>query len=272
MALMALILLIFNVLFSVNLLAQQGIQTLEGKVDLIVYLEKSADPLTVSQLLQELKELPEVKTLTYTTEEEALASLLETYSTELNPFTTYDLENPLPASIQIVTEQPEDHETIVAYLEQPTYETLFLDIESRNENEQIVKNLSQITEFSQKILMGIVVTFLVGSLLIIANAIHLTLFHRKKEIEIMRLVGAPLNFIRAPFLVEGALYGMSSTIVAFVLFLIFIHTIDLTQISFLQGDISYTPLFLIQLIASALLGMGSSLLALQNYLKRFSNE
>lgn len=266
--LMALILLIFNILFGVNLMAQRSIEALEQKVDLIVYLSENADPLLISRLVQKLKEFPEVLEITYTTKEEALESLLIQYAGGLNPVTEYDLENPLPSSLQIVTEKPEDHEDVMTYLEQASYESLFLDIESRAENEAIVANLTQITTFTEKLLLGIVVTFLLGSVLIIANAIHLTLFHRKREIDIMKLVGAPMGFIRAPFVLEGALYGIGSVGIGFVLFVIFIQTIDLSQIQFLQGKITYGPLLAVQLIAGSLLGMGSSLFALQPYLKR----
>lgn len=267
-ALMALILLIFNILFSVNLLAQQGIQALEEKVDLIVYLSDDADPLLVTQLTQELESMTEVTEVQYVTKEEALESLVSTYSDELNPFANYDLDNPLPASLQIVTENPQDHEIILAVLDQSQYENLLLTVESNDENAQIVNNLTQITGFTEKLLFGIVLTFLFGSILIIANAINLALFNRKNEIEIMQLVGAPLSFLRAPFMIEGAFYGLSSVAIGFLLFLLFTQTIDLSDLTWIEGDIAYLPLLGVQIVASLCLGMGSSLLALQNYLKR----
>lgn len=266
--LMALILLIFNIIFSVNLIARQGIADLQEKVDLIVYLENDADAILINQVVQALDKLPEVTSVIYTTKEEALASLLDKYSDKINPFTTFDLDNPLPASLQIITAQPEDHQTVLEYLNLPNYEGLFLDIEMNAENEQIVTNLTQITQFSEKILFGIVTTFLIGSLLIIANAIHVTIFNRKREIEIMRLVGANLHFIRSPFVIEGAFYGLGSVLLSFGVFILFAQAIDLSSITWLQGEIYYGRLFVVQLLASLLLGMSSSLLAIQHYLNK----
>ena len=264
---MTLILLIFNIIFTVNVIAHDAITELKGKVDLILYLKDDTDPLTINRLLKELEAFPETKTITYTSKDEALAGLLDKYSADLNPFTDTNLDNPLPASIQIITEKPEDHEVILTYLEQANYENLVMDVESNRENQQIATTLLKVTRFSEKLLLGIILTFIIGSLLIVANAITMTIFHRKKEIQIMQIVGANLNFIRAPFLIEGAFYGVLSVFLSMGLLLGFIQSIDLSQITFLTGNLNYTLLFITQILIGALIGMTSSHFALHYYLK-----
>lgn len=251
-----------------NILATQAIDDLGEKVDLILYLQPDADTLLITQLTEELKAFPETITVSYTSREEALESLLEKYSDQIDPFSEYNLENPLPSSLQIITEDPEDHETIMAYLEQSTYKTLLLDIESNQDNQQIVNNLIQVTQFSEKILMGIIITFLIGSGLIITNAIHMTIFSRKKEIQIMRLVGANLNFIRSPFLIEGGFYGAMAVIISLALLIGFMQNLDLTQLSYLTVDIKYGRLFLFEIISGVAVGMTSSWMATHYYLKK----
>jgi cell division transport system permease protein len=265
---MALILFIFNVIFTVNLIAQSTITELKSKVDLILYLQDDADPLIVNQLQNELRAFPETQDILYTSKEDALKGLLSKYSDEINPFADSQLENPLPSSLQIITEQPEDHEIILSYLEQANYESLILDVESNRENQQIAANLLKVTDFSEKLLLGIIFTFILGSLLIVANAIAMTIFHRKKEIHIMKIVGANLNFIRSPFLIEGAIYGIMSVILSMGLLVLFIKNIDLTQIGFLSNGINYSLLFISQFIICAIIGMVSSHIALRYYLKR----
>ncbi len=264
---MALILFIFNIIFTVNVLAKEAIHNLEGKVDLIIYLTDDADSLLINQLIQELNVFPETEAVTFTSKEEALASLLDKYEDDVNPFANYDLENPLPASIQVITEEPEDHETILAYIEQSSYSSLFLDIESNQENRQIVENLIQITDFTKKLLLGILLAFLLGSVMIIANAIHITIFNRKKEIDIMRLVGASYSFIRSPFLIEGAFYGIAAVILSMILLLLFVQNLELLETSFLTVQLPYARLLLCQVILSIILGMGSSWLATNYYFK-----
>lgn len=264
---MTLILLIFNIIFTVNVIARDAITELKSKVDLILYLKDDTDPLIANRLIKELEAFPETKTITYTSKDQALAGLLDKYSADLNPFTDTNLDNPLPANIQIITEKPEDHEVILTYLEQANYENLVMDVESNRENQQIATTLLKVTRFSEKLLLGIIVTFIIGSLLIIANAITMTIFHRKKEIQIMQIVGANLNFIRAPFLIEGAFYGILSVFLSMGLLLGFIQSIDLSQITFLTGNLNYTLLFITQILIGAIIGMASSHFALHYYLK-----
>lgn len=267
---MTLILLIFNIIFTVNSIARDAITELKRKVDLILYLKDEADPLIVNKLTLDLKAFPETKNIVYTSKDQALEGLLNKYSQDLNPFTNSTIKNPLPASLQIITEKPEDHEVILSYLEQADYENLVLDVESNRENQQIAANLLKVTRFSEKLLLGIILTFVLGSLLIVTNAITMTIFHRKKEIQIMQMVGANLNFIRAPFLIEGAVYGVFSVLLSMGLLLGFVQSIDLSQITFLSGNLNYGLLFLIQIIVCAAIGIVSSHLALHHYLKRAS--
>ena len=103
--------------------------------------------------------------------------------------------------------------------------------------------------------------------MIIANAIHITIFSRKKEIEIMRLVGASFNFIKSPFLIEGAFYGLCSVLISLLLLLLFVNNIELTENNLLSIQIPYFRLLSLQIIVSIFLGMGSSWLATHYYLK-----
>jgi cell division transport system permease protein len=264
---MALILFIFNVIFTVNTIAQEAIGELKSKVDLILYLEDDADPLVVNQLMKDVEAFPESMEVTYTSKDDALEGLLEKYDNELNPFANDSLDNPLPASLQIITQTPEDHEIILTYIEQANYDELILNVESNRENRQIANNLLKVTDFSEKLLLGIILTFILGSLLIVANAIYMTIFHRKKEIQIMQIVGADLNFIRSPFLIEGAIYGILSVIISMVLLILFVNRVDLSQITFINAEPNYHFLFWTQGLVAIVIGMLSSHLALRYYMK-----
>jgi len=263
---MALILFIFNVVLTVNMVAQDAIQNLKSKVDIILYLADDADPLRLNQLKQELQALHETAQITHITKEQALQGLLDKYPENLNPFTDDQLENPLPASLQVITHQPENHATLLTYLNQSEYADLFLNVESSDDNQLIVQNLINITSFSEKLLLGVLLAFILGSILIITNAIHVTIFNRKQEIQVMQMVGAPRQFIQAPFLIEGTIYGILSVILSMILLWGFINLIDFSRIGS-SGQLPFTMIFISQVIASALLGMSSSSLALHRYLK-----
>jgi cell division transport system permease protein len=268
-AVMGLILFIFNVIFMVNVLGNEAISELEAKVDMIFYLQENADQLVVNQLVQELDALPETTSVSYTSKDQALSDLLDKYAEtgEVDPFESFDLENPLPASIHVTTVQAEDHDTVLGFIMQAHYDSVLLDIESNEENRQIIQNLLHITTFTKKLLMGIVVTFLLGSTMIIANAIHITIWGRKKELNIMKLVGAAPGFIKAPFLVEGALYGLLSAIIGVCLLMVFTESLSLENFSYINLNVRYLPLFLIQAVLSMLIGALSSFFATHYYLK-----
>lgn len=267
---MALILFIFNVIFTVNLIAHQTIEQLQNKVDLILYLKENSDTLVINQLVQDLKNLPEVEKVDYISEEEALKGLLEKYPENIDPVSYYNLENPLPSSIQVVTRSPEDHENILNHLEESRYKELLLDINTNNENEKITERLIEITRFSEKLLLGIVITFILGSTLVIANTLHINIFHRRKEIEIMKLVGAPLSFIRGPFMIEGSLYGIGGVIFSSILLLIFSQSIQISEWGLIQFDINYGRLFLMEGLIGILIGVLSSLISVQPLLQKRS--
>lgn len=262
---MTLILFIFNVMFTVNLMAHAAIQALDQKIDLILYLKEGADPLLVEKLVQELKTLPEVVNVTHTTKTMALQELQQDFPEELGDLT---LENPLPASIQILTQKPEDQTTVLNYIQESSSKALLGNIEQNDTNRAIVKNLIAISNFTEKLLLGIMITFLAASVLMVANAIHLTIFSRRRELQVMQLVGAKPQVIRTPFLIEGAFYGIASALIALLGLAAFTRWVDFSMLGLLETNIPYVKLGVAQIVIGATVGMASSALALHVHLKR----
>ncbi|EKD92757.1 MAG: cell-division protein [uncultured bacterium] len=268
---MGLILFIFNIIFTVNVIAKENIKDIKGKVDLILYLKEDADALMVNRFLSDLEALPEVKKVTYTTKDEALESLLAQYSDTINPFENYNLENPLPGSIQIITQTPEEHQKVLETIETSNYTGLLMNTDSNNEGQAIANRLVVITQFTEKLLWGILVAFIIGSILVIANTLHINIFHKQKEIEIMKLVGAPLNFIRTPFMIEGSLYGIGAVLLSLILLFLFSTGINLEQTGLISIHVRYERLIGIELLTAMGIGIMSSLLALYPLLIRKKN-
>ncbi len=130
-----------------------------------------------------------------------------------------------------------------------------------------MERLLLITGFTEKILFGIVATFILGSVLIIANAIHMTIFTRRHEIQVMQVVGATRRFIRAPFIIEGAFYGVSSVVLGLLLLGVFFISLQLHKIPFINLELPYGGLLGFELLFSMGVGMVSSVLAVHTYLK-----
>lgn len=265
---MGLILFIFNVVWSINVLAQGSLKELETKVDLIVYIDDSTSLYDITDMKNTLTALPDVVEVDYTSKEEALQSFLDLYPDKEALFTSYGLENPLPANFRIVTDSPEDHDAVMAYLEASPYSPYLLEVESASENQAIVERLVHVRDFTQTLVIGVILAFAVGSIFMIMNAIHLSIFTRKKEIQIMLMVGAHPSMIRFPFLFEGALYSILAVIFSFMLLFLFVFGTNLN--SFLSFSENFQPLLIlgVELMVSLFIGLLSSLLAINFYLKR----
>ena len=262
---MALILFIFNIILSINLISQSVISTLHQKVDIIIYIKDTADPVEINQLREELTLFPEIKSTKYTSKEEALQQLLKTYGEDEDPFRKYGLENKLPANLQIITQSPDDHEKIISYLQESQFSSILAGLESDQESQQIAQDLVKITTFTQKIIFGVIVAFLIGGLLIILNALKLSLFARRKEFEIMQLVGATPAFIQLPFILEGALHGLFSVLLSLLLLFLFLNSLGLANIYF---NFSNLNLIFLEILIGIVLGIASSALALRRQLKK----
>lgn len=265
---MGLILFIFNVVMVLNILTESSIDKLGQKVDLIIYISDEAGTYEVTQILNNLKALPVVKDAEYTNKETALAEFLQSYPEKSDPFTEYGLDNPLPSNIRIVTEQPADQQIVLEYIKNSSYKNYFLDIESSKENQEIVNKLVSLTNFAKKLILGVIVTFVFGSLLIIINAIHLSIFTRKTEIQIMQLVGAKPYMIMTPFIFEGAIYSIIAVLFSTALLFLFLVGSNLTNIVNFNESFNPFILFGLEFLGSLIIGIASSGIALNYYLKR----
>lgn len=265
---MGLILFIFNVVMVLNILTQSSIDKLGKKVDLIVYLDDEISTLEINEIQSDLDSLPVVIETEFTSKEQALSEFLSTYPEKSDPFTQYGIENPLPANIRIVTEKPEHQELVINYLRESSYNDLLVDVESSDENQEIVSRLVSVTNFAKNLIIGVIITFVFGSLLIIINAIHLSIFTRKTEIQIMQLVGAKPSMIRFPFVFEGMIYSIIAVLFSFALLLVFLKGSQLTTLDTFNDSFDPIKLFLIELAGSLFIGIVSSLIALNYYLKK----
>lgn len=272
---MAVMICIFNSILAVNFITKQALTNLNQKVDLIYYLKEGTDYNTASLIIAEIKELPGVKKVNYISKEQALQIVSKTYPETANFLTKFNLKNPLPSSISITTENAESHRDINKLLMKSKYQSyLEQTINNNQQNDQKIlaattENLININQFVKQLIFWIVFTFIIGGALITINAIQLTIFTRRKEIYIMRLVGATPNFIRLPFITEGFMYAILAVTFSFILLLGAGQLIGGENLQFLNEikDINLFNIFLSELILTGLISLISSLVTVEQYLK-----
>lgn len=268
---------IFNVILAINFIAKDSISTLNKKVDLIIYLKETTNVSEAQSIIQDLKTLPGIENIKYTSKEEALTQIKTLYPNLSLAFEKYDLGNPLPASIDITTNHPNYHGSISQFLGQDKYQP-YLSNTSRQNDEQnagimssVSSNLIKLSDFTEQVIFWLIMTFVVGGALITLNAFQITIFARREEIEIMKMVGASYLFIRLPFIVEGIIFGTASVVISILMLMIVSQNINISNISLLDySDSRFYLILLFELVVTTILAVFSSMIAVHEYLYKRS--
>lgn len=183
---------------------------LENQVEMTVYLK---DGLTTNQVMgvgRQLKALPQLKEIKFTNKVEAMAQFRERLGDQQGILD--DLNgNPLPSSYSVSFATPQALKDAAARVSK------YNEVDSVEYGQDIIEQLYQV---SRIIRIGglILIVFLAGAeLFIISNTIRLTVFARRREIQIMKYVGATNGFIRWPFIFEGIIIGFIGSGIASLL-------------------------------------------------------
>jgi cell division transport system permease protein len=153
---------------------------------------------------------PKVKTWHYVSKEQALLRMKKRYP-ELTKNLPY---NPLPDSIEVTPTKGEYSQLVAASLH-----PLPAGVEKIDSGKKLSSRILQVAHVIEAVFTVATGVLLVASTLLIANTIRLSIFSRRREIEVMKLVGATNWFVRGPFMVEGLLCGLGGSLLA-VFFLI----------------------------------------------------
>lgn len=270
------------VLFSLvtNATFENTIAQITSKIDVSVFLKDNDTPAQTQQLISRLKELPNVKSVRYLDKAQALKEYEQQNSGNKNLLTAVnETSNPLPATILIKPVDLNKIEDIKAFLSKPDIVKLQSDQPSYSgDRKEAIDNITHATNVLRKIGIVTVAVFAVISALIIFNTIQMAIFNRRDEITIMRLLGASTNYIRGPFVVESAIYGLISAILSIII----INSLFLASSGALQAssfgllDINYAhqyfnahlwQLLLLQIAIGIIIGTVSSVIATRRYLK-----
>lgn len=167
----------------------------------------------IDAVREQLLAMPEVKEngIRFISKEDAL-KIMQKRSPEL----TRDLPgNPLPASYEVTPKRGEDVEAIAKRLEPAPAGVHKVDY-----GKKTAQRVLRVARVFEIVFLAAVLLLLVASTLLIANTIRLSIFSRRREIEVMKLVGATNWFVRGPFMLEGLICGFAGSAIAVLLLLI----------------------------------------------------
>ena len=178
------------------------------------FIKDEATPKQINQLRVFLESDERVKPggITFISKADALEKMKRR-----NPELTENLaSNPLPASFDVVPKRGEDTEAIALAVQRAKLRA----VEEVTWGKEVSKRILQLARGIQIVFLIAIIILLVASTIDIANTIRLSIFARRREVEVMKLVGATNWFVRGPFMLEGLLTGLVGSLVAvFLLFL-----------------------------------------------------
>jgi len=176
-----------------------------------VFYAQTAKEAQINDVRAQLDADPRVKSVTFVSAEEALDRMRQKF-----PELTANLpSNPLPPSHEIVPVRGEDVDAIAASL-RPTPP----GVDKVKYGKQTADRILRVARVIEIVFLVAVIVLLIASTLLIANTIRLSIFSRRREIEVMKLVGATNWFVRGPFMLEGLLCGLVGSLVAVLLLLL----------------------------------------------------
>lgn len=172
-------------------------------VRVIAFLQDDMTPEATAELQEEVASWDQVADVFYVSKQEAYEEALVLFSNDDAMLRVLE-ENPdlLPASLRVQPVDPEDYSLIVTRLEATP------GVQKVESAGDAIDAMIALQDGLQFMFWGLALALLVASVALIANTIHMAIYARREEIEIMRLVGASNWFVRTPFLIEGALEGL----------------------------------------------------------------
>lgn len=261
---------IFGLFFVIGENVNSVITQIESQQGIQIFIEEDATDEEIETLGSQIRAINGVNRATFVSKEDALNSMKTTLGDE-SLFEGWDEENPFPASYFVTL-------TDLSLNEQVQSEILALDnvdeIQSQNTT---INRLQSLANGIQITTIIILVLLIIISIFIISYTIKLTVHARRREISIMKYVGATNSFIRGPFIVEGVIIGVISAIITLVILGVSYNAVmsGIGESVLIQeigiGLLSFSEMFYLVLAVYLILGVGigvlGSTISMRKYLK-----
>ena len=241
--------------------------SVRGRVLVDVYMKTSASPADDARVQKELLAVPHVKTVQFVSKATAYAQQSAQYPQ------AYALlgSNPLPDTFHVIPDKPGNVLAVRSALTTPggPIDPMIQSVSNKQNDTQKILEVTNLVTITAAVLT---VLLILASVLLIANTIRLSLYARRREVEVMKLVGATDWFIRWPFVIEGMIVGSLGALLA-------ICVLGATKIALLDPlasnwtliaaprTIAFSVLVVVLLAAGALVSALGSGISLRRFLK-----
>jgi cell division transport system permease protein len=265
-------LLVLGVFIPIVQATNGAADSVRSRVEVDVYMKTNATAADDARVRQELHQVPHVRSVQFVSKQTAYAQ-----QSKIDP-AAYKLlgTNPLPDTFHVIPDNPGNVLALRNSLSPPTAGggpgTIDQSIQSVSNKRNDTKKILEVTNLVTITAAALTVLLTIASVLLIANTIRLSLYARRREVEVMKLVGATDWFIRWPFVIEGIVVGAVGALLA-------IAVLGVTKVALLDPlannwtliaaprTISFTALLLVLLGAGVGVSALGSGLSLRRYLR-----
>lgn len=266
-AIMSLTFFTISVFAILTIISIRFISYFESRPQLTVFFKDEATMNEISSLQKKLEDTGKTSSINFVSKEEALKIYKEQNKSDpiLLDLVTAEI---LPSSIEVQAQQAQDLSSLATVVKGSAI------VEDVVFQKDIVDTLVSWTAAARRVGLVVIAILITVSTLIIVTIIGIKITVRREEIETMRLLGASNWFIRAPFLLEGAFYGLVGSLVGGITAIGIFYSFEPALESFLRGvaifplsPLIMAELLIVEVMIACLVGIFASYLAVLRYLK-----
>jgi len=242
---------------------------IEKDVEIKVLIDVTAKKEEQDQLKKQIENISKVESVEFSSKDEELENLISSFGEDGEAFKLFEQENPLNDVFIVKAEIPEDTPEVAEKVRSFDFVS---DVEYA---EDTVKKLFRVVNTGRNIGLVLVIGLVFTAMFLISNTIKVTIFARRREIEIMRLVGATNSFIRWPFFLEGLFLGVLGAIIPIVFLVITYNRLVEWATPYISGSfVELLPLYpfiiqisMILILIGAFIGIWGSLMSVRKFLR-----
>jgi len=204
-------LILVGVFFAIMMNLNKVATTIEEDVQIRVHIDVAANKQDQANLKSQIGLIPEVSSVKFSPKEQELKDLIKSLGEEGKSFKLFEQDNPLNDVFVVKTKNPTDTMKAANKIEKMNY------VAKVQYGQGKVEKLFKFIKASRNVGVVLIIGLFFTAVFLISNTIKITIFARRRQIKIMRLVGATNNFIRWPFFLEGLWLGILGSILPIVL-------------------------------------------------------
>lgn len=277
---MTVTLFVITSLIFVQAALTSSLDNIKNKVDVTVYFVPGADESVIKNIQSDLEKIPEVKSIDYTNEDDALVNYKAKHANDQMILQVFDIldSNPLGASLSIKAKDTGEYQNILNYFNNDNTVSkgmlTVVDTIDYSHNKIAIDRLTSIINGAYKLGFALSLILIFISIIITFNTLRIVIYMSREEINVMKLVGAANKFISGPFVITGILVGVFSSIITIILFWPVSYWLGLHMTDFLNINLfsyykdNFFQLLFICLLSGVIIGSISSVFAIHRYLRK----